>query len=121
VELFVPLDAFLQSTEMRGILASQSLFSVYVGRRPVCRFACFVSPSACGLFPFGTDYQITNLYQVEDKIGRAFNMNGEKTTYRILVGKPGALEIPRLYVGDLTVKWILERMGWYGLDRSGSG
>jgi hypothetical protein len=51
----------------------------------------------------------------EDKMGRACSMNGEKrNAYRLLVGKPEGKR-PR-------TRWIDNiRMGWCGLDWSGSG
>jgi hypothetical protein len=53
-------------------------------------------------------------------------MGRKRNVYRILVGKPEGkrpLGRPRRRLVD-NKKWILERwdgMGWYGLDRSGSG
>jgi hypothetical protein len=42
----------------------------------------------------------------------------KRNPYRILVGKPeGKRPLGRPNVGRWTVlKWILDRMGWYGLD-----
>jgi hypothetical protein len=46
-------------------------------------------------------------------MGGACSTNGEKrNAYRILVGKPEG-KIP---LGRPIVKWILDRMGWSGLD-----
>jgi hypothetical protein len=57
------------------------------------------------------------------EMSRACSTNGMKRTpYRILVGKPEGkklLGIPRRRWVD-NIKIDL-RMGWYGLDRSGSG
>jgi hypothetical protein len=51
---------------------------------------------------------------------------GEKrTSYRILAGKPeGKRPLGRLRhrsVGNIKMDLKRDRMGWYGLDRSGSG
>jgi hypothetical protein len=47
-------------------------------------------------------------------MGRACCMNGEKrNAYRILVGKPEGKR--------LLARRMIDRMGSYGLDRSGSG
>jgi hypothetical protein len=50
-------------------------------------------------------------------------MNGEKTNAcKILVGNPEETTGKIKYVGEwIILKWIVERMGWYGLYRSGSG
>jgi hypothetical protein len=57
-------------------------------------------------------------------MGRACSTNGKMSNaYRILVGKPEGkrpLGSPRRK-GCIILKWILSVMGWYGLDRSGSG
>jgi hypothetical protein len=41
-----------------------------------------------------------------------------RNAYRILMGKPEGKR-PRKYLhvnGKIILKWILNRMGWYGLD-----
>jgi hypothetical protein len=52
-------------------------------------------------------------------------MGEKRNTYRILVGKPEGkrpLGIPRRkWVDNIKVDLKRVRMGWYGLDRSGSG
>jgi hypothetical protein len=58
----------------------------------------------------------------EDETGRASSTNGErKNVYRIMVGKPeGKRHNEDQDVGGWTIlKWILDRMGWYGLNRLG--
>jgi hypothetical protein len=58
-------------------------------------------------------------------VGRACSTNGAKrNAYRILVGKP---EIRRP-LGKPKLRWVdnikmdlRDRIGWYGLNRSGSG
>jgi hypothetical protein len=47
----------------------------------------------------------------------------ETNAYRILLGKPeGKRPVGRPRCMWRTIlKWILERMGWYGLAQSGSG
>jgi hypothetical protein len=57
---------------------------------------------------------------------RACRTNGEKrNAYRILVGKPEGkrpLGRPRRrWVDNIKMDLKRDRMGWYGLDRSGSG
>jgi hypothetical protein len=55
-------------------------------------------------------------------MGRACSTNKEKrTAYRILVGKPGGKRPlgSKNIRGWIILKWILDRMGCYGLDRSG--
>jgi hypothetical protein len=45
-------------------------------------------------------------------------MKEKRNAYRILVEKPGGkrpLGRPRL-CGRTILEWILDRMGWYGLD-----
>jgi hypothetical protein len=58
-------------------------------------------------------------------MGRACSMNGAwgRNTYRILVRK---LEQKRHYKDQMVdvliiLRWVLDRIGWYGLDWSGSG
>jgi hypothetical protein len=45
-------------------------------------------------------------------------MREKRNAYRSLVGNPeGKRPLGRLDVeGRIILKWILERMGWYGLD-----
>jgi hypothetical protein len=59
-------------------------------------------------------------------MGRACSTNGEtRNAYRILVGKPEGkrpLGRPRRrWVGNIKIDLKRDRMGWCGLDRSGSG
>jgi hypothetical protein len=52
-------------------------------------------------------------------IDRAYSTNGEKrNAYRIFLGKPeGKRPLGDEDVGGwIILKWILYRMGWYGLD-----
>jgi hypothetical protein len=55
-------------------------------------------------------------------MGRACSMDREKwNAYKILMGKPEGnrpLGRPRRRSGTI-LKWILDRVGWYGLDSSG--
>jgi hypothetical protein len=56
--------------------------------------------------------------------GHVARMGETRTAYRILVGKPEEkrpLERPRRRWVDNTEIDLRDRMGWYGLDRSGSG
>jgi hypothetical protein len=48
-------------------------------------------------------------------------MGEKRNAYKILVGKPEEKrQLGRQDVGGrIILKWILDRMGWYGLDRSG--
>jgi hypothetical protein len=51
-------------------------------------------------------------------MNRACSRNGEKMdAYRILVGKPEGKRPPGRprRSGWIILKWILDRMGWYGL------
>jgi hypothetical protein len=52
-------------------------------------------------------------------------MGEPRNVYRILVGKPegkSPLGKPRhRQVDDIKIDLMRDRMGWYGLDRSGSG
>jgi hypothetical protein len=58
------------------------------------------------------------------EMDRAYRTNGEeRNAYRILVGKPQGkrpLGRPRCRWED-NIKIDLRKMGWYGLDGSGSG
>jgi hypothetical protein len=59
-------------------------------------------------------------------MGRACNTNGEKrNAYRILVGeaeRTRPIGRPRSrWVDNIKIDLKRVRMGWYGLDRSGSG
>jgi hypothetical protein len=59
-------------------------------------------------------------------MGRACSTKGEKrNAYRILVGKlegKRPLGRPkRRWVDNIKIDLKSDRMGWYGLDRSGSG
>jgi hypothetical protein len=53
--------------------------------------------------------------------GHVERMGEKRNVYRILVGKPEG-QTP---LGRPRRRWVdnikIERMGWYGLDRSGSG
>jgi hypothetical protein len=56
---------------------------------------------------------------------RACSTNGEtRNSYRILVGKPeGKIPLGRprcRWVNSIKMDLKRDRMGWYGLDRSGS-
>jgi hypothetical protein len=55
-------------------------------------------------------------------MGRACSTNWAKNAYMILVGKPERKKLGRRprQGGWIILKWILDRMGWYGLDLSGS-
>jgi hypothetical protein len=60
----------------------------------------------------------------ENEMGKACSMNGEqRNAYRTLVGKSeGKRPLGRLRHGWVdNIKIDLREMGWYGLDRSGSG
>jgi hypothetical protein len=54
----------------------------------------------------------------EDEMDRACSTNGEKrNAYRILLRKPEETTRKTQDVcGWIILKWILDRMGWYGLD-----
>jgi hypothetical protein len=55
-------------------------------------------------------------------MGRICSTNwGKWNTYRILVGKPeGNRSLEDQDIGGWIIpKWILDMMGWYGLDRTG--
>jgi hypothetical protein len=62
---------------------------------------------------------------MEGEMGRArmTNRGEEEYTYRIMVGKPEGkrpLERPRRrWLDNIKIGW--DEMGWYGLDRTGSG
>jgi hypothetical protein len=56
--------------------------------------------------------------------GHVARMGGKRNAYRILVGNPEgkrALGRPRRRWVENIKMDLRERMGWYGLDRSGSG
>jgi hypothetical protein len=60
-----------------------------------------------------------------DEMGRACSTNGEKrNACRIMVGNPEGkrpLGRPRCkWMDDIKIDLKRDRMGWYGLDRSGS-
>jgi hypothetical protein len=60
----------------------------------------------------------------EEEMGRACSTKGEKrNAYRVLVGEPeGKRQLGTLGRSWMdNIKLILNRMGWYGLDSSGSG
>jgi hypothetical protein len=50
--------------------------------------------------------------------GHVARMGEKRNAYRILVGKPeGKSPLRNQDVGGWTIlKWILDRMGWYGMD-----
>jgi hypothetical protein len=61
-----------------------------------------------------------------DEMGRACSTNeAKRNTYRILVEKPeGKRSLRRrrrVWVGNIKIDLKRDRMGWNGLDRSGSG
>jgi hypothetical protein len=57
--------------------------------------------------------------------GHVARMGEKRNAYRILVGKPEGnrpLGRPRCrWVDNIKIKHRSDRMGWYGLDQSGSG
>jgi hypothetical protein len=53
---------------------------------------------------------------------KACSMNGKKrNSYRILVGKRPQGRPRRRWIFNIKVDLKRDRMGWHGLDRSGSG
>jgi hypothetical protein len=56
---------------------------------------------------------------MEYEMGRAYSKNGEKrNAYKILMGKPEG----KRPLGRTRRRWVDNiKMGWYGLDSSGSG
>jgi hypothetical protein len=51
--------------------------------------------------------------------GHVARMGEKRNSYRILVGKPESKR-PLGRCGWTILKWIMDRMGWYGLVLSGS-
>jgi hypothetical protein len=62
---------------------------------------------------------------MEAGAGHVARMGETRNAYRILVGKPEGkrpLGRPRRrWVDNITMDLKRDRMGWYGLDRTGSG
>jgi hypothetical protein len=62
----------------------------------------------------------------KDEMGRAGSTSGAKrNAYRILVGKSEGKRplgrTKRRWVDNIKIDFYRDRMGWYGVDRSGSG